>query len=209
MYRPSPVPGHRGARLTSNIFEEALDLPVHWKVYDERMNKSDVRSDLPIEGMTCAACANRIQRKLSKLNGVSEAQVNFASGRATVIHTGDVDDAEFRSTIESLGYVAPIEADHDAAERRHEAELKRRWTVALVLGIPAALISMVPPPAFRWLAMGGSRTCDTGDLLVWLGLSPSGLDEPPARLDHDGHAGLDGNSRGLVVVDRCALVECR
>jgi len=163
-----------------------------------RMSNSELRSDLAVEGMTCAACANRIQRKLSKLDGVSEAQVNFASGRATVIHNSDIDDAEFRSTIESLGYDAPIEADHDAAEQRHEADLKRRWTVALILGVPAALISMLPPlhfdgwqwvvaalatPVIFWSGWGfhraawmnlrhGSTTMDTlvsmGTLSAWL-----------------------------------------
>lgn len=119
------------------------------------MSNSDLRSDLAVEGMTCAACANRIQRKLTRLDGVSEAQVNFASGRATVMHNGDVDDAEFRSAIESLGYGAPIEADHDAAEALHEADLKRRWVFALIAGIPVVLISMVPPLQFggwEWMA---------------------------------------------------------
>jgi Cu+-exporting ATPase len=162
------------------------------------MSSTELRSDLAVEGMTCAACANRIQRKLSKLDGVSEAQVNFASGNATVIHNGVVDDAELRATIESLGYVAPMEADHDAAEALHEAELKRRWVVALILGVPAALISMVPAlhfdgwqwavaalatPVIFWSGWGfhraawmnlrhGSTTMDTlvsmGTLSAWL-----------------------------------------
>jgi copper chaperone CopZ len=42
------------------------------------------RVDLPVTGMTCAACARRIERKLSKASGVSLATVNFATGRATV-----------------------------------------------------------------------------------------------------------------------------
>jgi P-type Cu+ transporter len=42
------------------------------------------RVDLPITGMTCAACARRIERKLSKATGVSSAGVNFATSRATV-----------------------------------------------------------------------------------------------------------------------------
>ena len=41
------------------------------------------RLDLPVEGMTCASCANRIERKLNKLDGV-EATVNFATERAAV-----------------------------------------------------------------------------------------------------------------------------
>ncbi len=108
----------------------------------------NVRSDLAVEGMTCAACANRIQRTLTKLDGVGEVRVNFANGRATVLHDDSVDDGELRAAIERLGYDAPVTSDHDAAERRREADLRRRWIVALVLGTPVVAISMIPPLQF-------------------------------------------------------------
>ena len=108
------------------------------------------RSDIAIEGMTCAACANRIQRGLTKLDGVVEVRVNFANGRATVLHRGAA-ESDMRAVVERLGYVAPVHADHDAAEQRREADLRRRWTVALVLGVPVVLLSMVPALQFdRW-----------------------------------------------------------
>jgi len=113
------------------------------------------RSDIAIEGMTCAACANRIQRQLSKLDGVAEVRVNFANGRATVLHDGASADTEFRSVVERLGYTAPVAADHDAAEREREHDLRRRWIMAFVLGVPVVLVSMVPPLMFdgwEWLA---------------------------------------------------------
>ncbi len=106
-----------------------------------------VRSDIAIEGMTCAACANRIQRGLNKLDGIDEVRINFANGRATVLHHG-TPEADMRAVVERLGYVAPITADHDAAERRREADLRRRWIVAVVLGIPVVLLSMVPALQF-------------------------------------------------------------
>jgi P-type Cu+ transporter len=109
------------------------------------------RSDIAVEGMTCAACANRIQRTLTKLDGVEQVQVNFANGRATVMHDEDVDDGTLRAAIERLGYQAPITSDHDEAERRREADLRRRWIVALWLGVPLVAISMIPPLMFdRW-----------------------------------------------------------
>jgi Cu+-exporting ATPase len=108
---------------------------------------TSVRSDIAIEGMTCAACANRIQRGLGKLDGVDEVRVNFANGRATVLHHGAA-EADMRTVVEQLGYVAPISADHDAAERRREADLRRRWIVALVLGVPVVALSMIPPLQF-------------------------------------------------------------
>ncbi|NND74454.1 MAG: cadmium-translocating P-type ATPase [Ilumatobacter sp.] len=103
-----------------------------------------IRSDIAVEGMTCAACANRIQRKLSKLDGVDEARVNFANGRATVVHTGAVDDDTFRAAIEDLGYVAPRHADREREQREHQADLKRRWVFAVALGIPVVVLSMLP-----------------------------------------------------------------
>ena len=108
------------------------------------------RSDIAIEGMTCAACANRIQRGLTKLDGVDEVRVNFANGRATVLHRGTA-ESDMRAVVERLGYVAPVHADHDAAEQRREADLRRRWIVAVVLGVPVVLLSMVPALQFdRW-----------------------------------------------------------
>ncbi len=86
---------------------------------------------------------NRIQRTLTKLDGVDEARVNFANGRATVMHDESVDDAEIRDAIERLGYSAPLTGDHDGAERAREADLRRRWTVAIVLGVPVVALSMI------------------------------------------------------------------
>ncbi len=112
-----------------------------------RPEATATRSDIAIEGMTCAACANRIQRGLTKLDGVVEVRVNFANGRATVLHRGAT-ESDMRAVVERLGYVVPVHADHDAAERRREADLRRRWTVALILGVPVVLLSMVPSLQF-------------------------------------------------------------
>ncbi len=103
-----------------------------------------IRIDLPVEGMTCAACANRIQRKLSRLDGVTQAQVNFANGRATVVHHGTANENDFREAIEGLGYSVPAVADPDA-QAKHEASLRRSLMLAVVLGVPAVLLSMISP----------------------------------------------------------------
>ncbi len=112
------------------------------------------RSDLSIDGMTCAACANRIQRRLGKLESVAEAQVNFATGRATVIHDGSVDEATLSAEVEALGY-AVIQPDAgDEAEDRREADLQRRLIVGIALALPAMLIGMIPALRFagwEWL----------------------------------------------------------
>lgn len=63
------------------------------------------QTTLQITGMTCAACANRIEKGLNKLEGVSEATVNFALEQATVTFDGSkVDLAQMESKIQSLGY---------------------------------------------------------------------------------------------------------
>jgi len=122
-------------------------------ISSERMVTSDraaspERSDVAIEGMTCAACANRIQRGLSRLPGVDDAQVNFATGRATVVHDpGDLDDV-FRETIEQLGYHVIDADDADEAEDRREADLWRRVVVAAVLAVPVLTLSMIRPLHF-------------------------------------------------------------
>ena len=120
-----------------------LDLLVDWKPYRGSVTDTDLsRSDLAVEGMTCAACANRIQRGLNKLDGVDEARVNFANGRATVFHDKSVSDDEFRAAIEKLGYEAPVESDHDEAERARESDLRHRLLFAVTLGLPVVVISM-------------------------------------------------------------------
>lgn len=107
-----------------------------------------VRSDIAVDGMTCAACSNRIQRKLTRLDGVIDAQVNFATGRATVVRDSDVLDQQLFDVIESLGYSVIEEDETDAAEDRREADLLRRLLVGVVLTIPAMLLTMIRPLHF-------------------------------------------------------------
>ena len=119
-----------------------------------------VRTDIRVEGMTCGACAARVQTALGAADGVLDARVNFASSRATVLHDRTIDDAELRRLVEQAGYSAPVEvADDGEAERRRIAGLRRRLAVAFVAGLPVAAVSMVPPLRFdgwRWAALAAS-----------------------------------------------------
>ena len=66
------------------------------------------RVDLPVTGMTCAACARRIERSLSRATGVRRAGVNFATGRATVEYDpAETDCGRLVETIRGTGYDAP------------------------------------------------------------------------------------------------------
>jgi len=75
------------------------------------------RVDLPVSGMTCAACARAIERKLGKTPGVERASVNFATATATVEYDRTrVKIGDFIGAIEDLGYGVPKTAAQADAE---------------------------------------------------------------------------------------------
>ena len=63
--------------------------------------------ELAITGMTCASCANRIERKLNKLDGVT-ATVNYATEKARVSYPGTVSTDDLLRTVEAAGYAAAL-----------------------------------------------------------------------------------------------------
>ena len=92
----------------------------------------EARVELALEGMTCAACANRIERKLNKLDGV-EASVNYATEQAAVRYdAGRVAVADLIGAVEAAGYHARLAAEAGEAEDRAGA-LRRRLAVAVAL----------------------------------------------------------------------------
>lgn len=71
---------------------------------------AEKQATLPIEGMTCAACATRIEKGLNRMDGIAEATVNLASERAAVQYDGDaVTLQQVVDKIEHLGYKVPVE----------------------------------------------------------------------------------------------------
>ena len=123
-------------------------------------SSTKVRTDLRVEGMTCGACAARVQSALGAADGVLDARVNFASSKATVLHDRTIDEGNLRRVVERAGYSAPVDAGDDGgAERRRIDGLRRRLVVAIVTGVPVAAVSMVPPLRFdgwRWAALVAS-----------------------------------------------------
>jgi Cu+-exporting ATPase len=115
--------------------------------------------ELAVTGMTCAACAARIERRLNRLDGVT-ASVNYATERARVIvapGTPGLDVDVVIATIADTGYGASLpDVDVEtAAEGRHRDLVRRLW-VAVVLGAPVLVLSMVPPLQFdgwQWVAL--------------------------------------------------------
>ena len=116
--------------------------------------------DLQLTGMTCAACAMRIEKKLNRLDGVT-ATVNYATERATVAFEPKRANTEALITaVQSIGYEAALpslidDPDHDPAVLRL-ADLRRRLITAIALGVPVLLLSMISPLQFRgwqWVAL--------------------------------------------------------
>ncbi len=111
--------------------------------------------DLDVTGMTCAACAARIEKKLNRLDGVS-ATVNYATERAHVEYdTALLDPDELIATVERTGYGAHLPSD-DADEPDRAAYLRKRLVAAVVLGVPVLLLSMIGPLQFdgwQWVAL--------------------------------------------------------
>jgi Cu+-exporting ATPase len=110
--------------------------------------ESQARVDLALEGMTCAACATRIERKLNKLDGV-EAAVNFATEQAAVRYDpARVAVRELIGAVEAAGYHAKPAAEAGEAVDR-TAAIRLRLIVAAVLTLPVVALAMIPPLRFQ------------------------------------------------------------
>jgi Cu+-exporting ATPase len=117
--------------------------------------------ELPITGMTCASCANRVERRLNKLEGVT-ASVNYATEKARVeFDPGAVAPQQLVAAVEAAGYEATLpatepEASDAPAELDETAPLRRRLILAALLSVPALLLAMIPAlqfDNFQWLSL--------------------------------------------------------
>ncbi|WP_146656266.1 heavy metal translocating P-type ATPase [Labilithrix luteola] len=116
------------------------------------LNASDVpetRLDLPVEGMTCAACVRRVEKALNDVGGVRSAQVNLATRRATVTFgEGATTFDALAAAVAKAGYElvrpAPVEETKEASEpeEREQRELRRSVTFAAVLTVPLLVVAM-------------------------------------------------------------------
>jgi Cu+-exporting ATPase len=119
------------------------------------------RVEMPIAGMTCASCANRIERRLNELEGVS-ASVNYATEKARVeFDPGTVDPERLVEAVAAAGYEAALPSQEPAgtpapAEEDETAALRRRLVLAALLSVPALLMAMIPAlqfDNFQWLSL--------------------------------------------------------
>ncbi|HZG05620.1 MAG TPA: heavy metal translocating P-type ATPase, partial [Streptomyces sp.] len=127
--------------------------------------------ELAIGGMTCAACAARVEKKLNRMDGVT-ATVNLATEKARVTHGAGVTVEDLIAAVEKAGYTArlpeppaPKEPEGgteggagsgaDGGDREPDA-LRQRFLVSLALSVPVVLLSMVPAwqfDAWQWLCL--------------------------------------------------------
>ncbi len=113
--------------------------------------------DLAITGMTCASCANRIERKLNKLDGVT-ATVNYATEQARVEYAEGITTDTLLGAVAAAGYSAavPTATDPSVVEVDPTRSLRDRLIISAVLGLPVLVLSMVTPLQFtnwQWLAL--------------------------------------------------------
>jgi Cu+-exporting ATPase len=93
-----------------------------------------VKRTFPVEGMTCASCVSRVEKKLRSLEGVMDAQVNLASERATVeFLESRLGMKDFQDALEQIGYHVPQEEIEDLSNRDLEEERHRQETRLLTL----------------------------------------------------------------------------
>lgn len=97
-----------------------------------------MKYELAIKGMHCASCAAKIEKKLLQLEGVTNAEVSFVTGKA-VVH-GETRKEELRSAIENLGY--KIESGGEIGDLENIEELRKSVIFAGILSVPIFLLSM-------------------------------------------------------------------
>ncbi|MCW4459259.1 cation-translocating P-type ATPase [Microbacterium sp. MPKO10] len=126
---------------------------------------SDHEVELAIEGMTCASCANRVERTLNKLDGVT-ATVNYATEKAKVTYDSGVEQTTLVNAVEQAGYAAHLPepprpadevGDSDAVEPHDPVSaLRTRVIISAVLSVPVIALAMIPALQFtnwQWLSL--------------------------------------------------------
>ena len=128
-------------------------------LFDSSANGGQTRIiHLDVQGMTCASCVGRVERKLRKIPGVDPA-VNLPLESARVIVPADITDEQIIETVNNAGYTASLKTEVRDAESEETTNARSgglgwRIVVALLLGVPIFLISMFPTfqfPHWGWV----------------------------------------------------------
>ena len=128
-------------------------------LFDSSANGGQTRIiHLDVQGMTCASCVGRVERKLRKIPGVDPA-VNLPLESARVIVPADITDEQIIETVNNAGYTASLKTEVRDAESEETTNARSgglgwRIVVALLLSVPIFLISMFPTfqfPHWGWV----------------------------------------------------------
>lgn len=109
-----------------------------------------------VDGMTCAACAARIERVLSKQEGVDTAVVNFAGAEARVRVGDSVDPHALEAAVEKIGYHLTVVSEGEERQSlaaRYSEEERSQWRLfwwAAAFTAPLMLLAMAGPMDALW-----------------------------------------------------------
>ena len=114
------------------------------------MGKNEItRQNFPVTGMSCAACATRVEKTIARQPGVAAAAVNFAAATISVEYNpAQISPEAMKQALEAEGYGLitetgkQMEDEAEKAHNKHMARLKFRATWAIVLALPVAVIGM-------------------------------------------------------------------
>jgi P-type Cu+ transporter len=126
----------------------------------QSMTEPQDMTELVVGGVTCGACAARIERRLNRLDGVA-ASVNYATERAYITSAGGRDAAELIGVIKTTGYTAALARPADSQDdglpaSRSGQVLLRRVQVCIPLAVAVIVMSAVPAAQFRgwqWVSL--------------------------------------------------------
>jgi Cu+-exporting ATPase len=109
--------------------------------------------ELVIGGMTCASCANRVEKRLNRLDGVT-ATVNYATEKASVRFDERVTPGDLIAQVEKAGYTAALPAAQDRADE--VGPLRDRLVISTLLAVPVVALAMIAPLRFaywQWISL--------------------------------------------------------
>ncbi|NNV08177.1 heavy metal translocating P-type ATPase, partial [Geobacillus sp. MMMUD3] len=134
--------------------------------------------ELQIGGMTCASCANRIEKKLNKLEGIT-ASVNYATEKASVTTPDGYDPQLLIAEVEKTGYTAKMPApraegssdapgeDPESVEDAELRSLRNRLLTSAVLAVPVIALAMIPALQFDY--WGFASLVLAAPVVIWAG----------------------------------------
>ncbi|MBS3992055.1 MAG: cadmium-translocating P-type ATPase [Erysipelothrix sp.] len=119
--------------------------------YEAEAEIQEKQITMPISGMTCAACANKIEKTVAQLEGVSIASVNFATEKLSIKYDPTITRiSTIKAAVIKIGYT-PLESvginQVDEDKKRKEKEIKVMWikfVISIIFSLPLLYISMAP-----------------------------------------------------------------